>query len=110
MVIGMPSEDLVQRVFLTKPDERRNMKRARIVELINKFDDDLNVDPTRCQFKIAFENDDSDFEDIISYNGILDYVEREHNNEGGHLLKFRKIISHTLISGKRELKTKLRSR
>ena len=31
VVIGMPPEDLVQRVFLTKPDERGNMKRARII-------------------------------------------------------------------------------
>ena len=66
VVIGMPPKDLVQRVFLTKPDERGNMKRARIIELINKFDDDLKVDPTRYQFKIAFEDDDSGFEDIMS--------------------------------------------
>ena len=48
VVIGMPPEDLVQRVFLTNPDERGNMKRARIIELINKFNDDLEVDPARC--------------------------------------------------------------
>ena len=51
VVTGLPPEEMVQRVFLTKPDERRNTKRARIIELINKFDDDLEVDPTRCQFK-----------------------------------------------------------
>ena len=43
----------------------------------------------------------------MSYNDILDYVEREHNNEDGHLLKFRKIISHSLISGKRGTKDKI---
>ena len=84
VVIRMPPEDLVQRVFLTKPNKRGNMKRARIIELINNFDDDLKVDPTRYQFKIAFEDDDSGLEDIISYNDILDYVEREHNNKDGH--------------------------
>ena len=47
VVIGIPPEELVQRVFLTKPDERGNMKRAKIIELINKFDDDLEVDPAR---------------------------------------------------------------
>ena len=61
VVIGMSPEDLVQRVFLNKPDERGDIKRARIIELINKFDDDLEADPTRCKFKIAFENDDSGF-------------------------------------------------
>ena len=83
------------------------MKRARIVELINKFDDDLNIDPTRCQFKISFEDDDSSFEDIMSYNDILDYIEQEHNNKDGYLWKFRKIISHSLISGKRRAKDKI---
>ena len=37
----------------------------------------------------------------MSYNDILDYVEREHNNEDGHEWRFRKILSHTLTSGKR---------
>ena len=43
----------------------------------------------------------------MSYNDILDYVEREHNNEDGHLWKFRKIISHSLISGKKGVKDKI---
>ena len=74
----MSPEELVQQVFLTKPDERWNMKRARIIELINTFNDDIEVNPTRCKFKIAFEDDDSAFEDIMSYNDILDYVEKEN--------------------------------
>ena len=76
VVIRMPQEEMVQRIFLTKSDKRGNMKKARIKELINKFDDDLELDPTRCQFKIAFEDDDSGFEDIMRYNDILDYTER----------------------------------
>lgn len=52
-----------------------------MIELINKFDNNLNQNLTQCQFKIVFEDDDSDFEDIMSYNNILDYVEREYNNE-----------------------------
>ena len=47
VIIGMPPEELVQRVFLTKPGERGDIKRARIIELINKFDDDLEADLTR---------------------------------------------------------------
>ena len=77
------------------------MKRARVIELINKFDDDLEHNPTRCQFKIAFEDDDSGSEDIMSSNDILDYVEREHNNEDGHEWGFRKILSNTVTSGKK---------
>ena len=43
----------------------------------------------------------------MSCNDILDYVEREHNNEDSHLWKFRKIISHSLISGKGGTKDKI---
>ena len=76
VVIDLPLEEMVERVFLTKPDKRGNLNRARITELINKLDDDLELDPTRCQFKISFENNSSCFEDIMSYNDISDYVDR----------------------------------
>ena len=60
------------------------MKRARVIDLVNEFDDNLDCNPTRCQFKIAFEDDDSGFKDIMSYNDILDCVERKYSNEDGH--------------------------
>ena len=105
-MIGPSPNDLVSKVFLTKPDERGNMKRARVVELINKFYDDLNKDPLRCKFKIEFENNtpsskDTHLDDIMPFNDILDYVEREFNNEDGKFRKFRKILSHSTISGKK---------
>ena len=81
VVIGPSPNDINGKVFLTKPDERGNMKRARVVELINKFDDDLDKNPERCKFRVAFEKNtpsskDSFLDDIMSYNDILDYVER----------------------------------
>ena len=45
VVIGPSPNDLVSTVFLTKPDERGNMERARVIELINEFDDKLDRDP-----------------------------------------------------------------
>ena len=68
------------------------MKRARIIEMINKF---------------AFEDYNSVFEDIMSYNDILDYVGREHKNEDGRLWKFSKILSHSLIAGKKGVEDKI---
>ena len=88
VVIGPSPNDIKGKVFLTKPDERGNMDRARVVELINEFDDKLDRDPLRCKFKIEFEKNtpsgkDTHLDDIMSYNDILDYVERETNNEDG---------------------------
>ena len=55
VVIGPSSNNIKGRVFLTKPDVRGNMDRARVVELINMFDDKLDKDSLRCKFKIEFE-------------------------------------------------------
>ena len=38
----------------------------------------------------------------MSYNDILDYVERENNPKDGDHWRFRKILSHSLIPGKKE--------
>ena len=106
VVIGPSPNDIKGRVFLTKPDERGNMDRARVVELINEFDDKLDRDPLRCKFKIEFEKNtpsskDTYLDDIMSYNDILDYVERESNNEDGDYWRFRKNLSHSLFPGKK---------
>ena len=86
VVIGPSPNDIKGRVFLTKPDERGNMDRACVVELINDFDDKLDRDPLCCKFKIEFEKNtpsgkDTHLDNIMSYNDILDYVERETNNK-----------------------------
>ena len=77
--------DLVSIVFLTKPEEQGNMKQDWVVTLIIKFNNDLNKDPLRCKFKIKFEKNtpsskDTHFDNIMSYNDILDYLERKNNN------------------------------
>ena len=71
-VTRMPPEAILSRVFLTKPDKRGNIKRARVAKLINKFKDDFDKNPLQCQFKITFEDNDSSLEDVMSYNNILD--------------------------------------
>ena len=106
VVIGPSPNDVVSKVFLTKPDEKENIKRARVVESIDKFDDALDKDLLRCKFKIEFEKNilsskDTHLDDIMSYNDILDYVERENKNKDGDHWIFRKILSHSLISGKK---------
>ena len=97
-VYGLPPEDYVTQAFLTKPDERGNRKLARVEELIEAFDDKLELDPNRCKFKITYDN--SELEDIMSYNEILDYVERNVNNEDGDRWNFRKVLKHQVIPSK----------
>ena len=89
VVIGPSPNDLVSKVFLTKSDERGNMERARVVELINEFGNKLDRDPLRCKYKILFEKNtaaskDTHLDNIMSYNDIFGYVERKNNNKDGN--------------------------
>ena len=49
-----------------------------------------------------FEEDEGSSKDIMFYDNISYYVEREYNNKDGHLCNFRKVTIHSLISGKRQ--------
>ena len=46
-VICRPPSDLLGRVFLTKPDQRGNRQRARIVEVIKDFEDEVDINKNR---------------------------------------------------------------
>ena len=74
--------------------------------MIYEFDDKLNKGPLQCKLKIGFEKNtpsskDTYIDDIMSYNDILDYVERENNNKDGDYWRFRKILRRSLIPGKK---------
>ena len=64
-------EDLVGRTF-SLPDKKRGT--ATIVEAINKHEEDNSA---RKKFKILHNKDK--FEEILSYNEIIDHIERSEN-------------------------------
>jgi hypothetical protein len=92
IAIAPPPSDLCGRVFLTKPHERGEVKRARVVEFTK--DSEGNVAKNKDLIKFKLKYDHNDLEEVMSYNEILDYVEREHNNEDGHHWKFQTILGH----------------
>jgi hypothetical protein len=91
-VIAPPPSEIQGRVFLTKPDEHGDIKRARVVELMNLHNATLEKNKDLIKFKIRYDRDN--LEDIMSYNKILDYIEREHNSEDGPLWQFRRLLAH----------------
>jgi hypothetical protein len=68
VAIAPPPSDLCGRVFLAKPDERGEVKRARVVELIKDFEG--NVAKNKDLIKFKFKYDHNDLEDVMSYNEI----------------------------------------
>jgi hypothetical protein len=103
ITIAPPPRDLCGCVFLTKPDERGEVKRARVVELIKDFEGKVAKNKDLIKFKLKYDH--NDLEDIMSYNEILDYVEREHNNKDGRHWKFQTILGHihTLVGHKERM-------
>jgi hypothetical protein len=70
IAIAPHPSDLCGRVFLTKPDERVEVERARVVELIK--DSEGNVAKNKDLIKFKLKYDHNDLEDVMSYNEILE--------------------------------------
>jgi len=82
--------DLVGRTFLMDPQENGERYRARILEAIQGFDDDLGRNPTRIKFKVSVNNDE--FEELLAYNEVADYISRDDTSEV--IWKFKRITGH----------------
>ena len=55
VVIGSSPNDIKEKLFLTKLDERGNMARARVVKLINEFDDKLDRDHYAANSRLSLK-------------------------------------------------------
>ena len=92
--LGMPvfhPSDLIGRTFLKDPDEDGQRFRARIVRMIEDHDSDIEENPTRVKFVCSVSDDD--LEEIIAYNEILDYIQKD-DDDGEIVWKFRRITAH----------------
>jgi hypothetical protein len=82
-------EDLVGKTFLMdEPDGQR--RRARIVQLVEKHDYETNNNPERVKFLCTLDQDGR--EELLTYNQVLDYLNRDIENP--ILWKFKRIVSH----------------
>ena len=83
-VICRPPTDLLGRVFLTKPDHCGNRQRARIIEIIKDFEDEVDINKNRLirNFRVQLQKGEphEGFGDIMAYNDILDHLEQKENN------------------------------
>jgi len=91
MEVFHPSE-LVGRTFLMDPNEDGSQFQARIIEAIEQHDADLAQDEVLHKFRVSV-NDDQ-YEEILSYNEVVDHFARHNNDSPDTLWKFRRIIAH----------------
>ena len=84
-------EALIGRTFLTLPREKDGHQfRARIVRAIEDHETSHMNDPDRLKFVCSINNDQ--FEEIMSYNDIMEFIEKEEANPT--VWKFRRIVAH----------------
>ena len=82
--------DLIGRTFLLPPQDDGQRFRGKIIETIVENGQELNKHPDRIKFRCAVN--DEQFEEIISYNEILNMIEKDETEEG--LWRFKSITDH----------------
>ena len=64
--------------------------RARIVQALEEHDDKLENNADRIKFKVSINNDE--YEEILTYNQVLDHIQRDEDTE--IVWKFKRISAH----------------
>ena len=82
-------KDLKGYTFLIPQDDGQ-LHRARIVEAIEDHEYKMSNHPTHLKFKCSINNDK--YEDILSYQEVMDYIEKDNDNP--ILWKFKSIVAH----------------
>ena len=83
-------EDLIGRTFLMKENEKGEIHRARIADLIDEHDQRVERNSERIKFRCSVNNDQ--YEEILTYNELLEHLNKDAESE--HLWKFRRIVAH----------------
>jgi hypothetical protein len=61
------------------PDRNGNVYRARIVQAIDGFDDDLERNQTWVKFRVSINNDN--YTDLVAYNEVVKYISRDDSQD-----------------------------
>jgi hypothetical protein len=85
--------DLVGRTFLRDSgnDDGQHFH-VRIVEALHKHHDATVNDPRHIQFHVSI-NDDQ-YEELLSYNDIVDFINNDEQEENNRAWNFKKITAH----------------
>ena len=85
-------DDIINRTYLTEPDEKGQRFRAKIVQKVQEHEEGLEQQPERMKFLVRVEGAKAD--EIIAYNDILNYLEEEMSDPAQKVWKFKEIIAH----------------
>ena len=86
--------DLVGRIFLMDPSDNGEQYRAKILEAIVEDKEQLAKHPDHIKF-LCSVNDEM-YEEVLSYNEILDYINKQEEEAGEQAIvwKFKRVAAH----------------
>jgi hypothetical protein len=88
-------KDLIGRTFLKNSEGYGQLFRARVVRAVVDKEEDIKKGPEYMRF--ICEVPESTVDEIVTYNEILDHIEKDSNNienDTEHLYEFRRISAH----------------
>ena len=87
-------DDMIGRTFLCDTEENGERHRARVIKRVI----DLNEEATKQEerVKYIYRKTNSDVDEMISYNQLMEYIERDNQAQtsGDNLFRFRDVIAH----------------
>jgi hypothetical protein len=92
-MITIDPKELIGQTFLKETEEDGQRFRARVVRAI--IDKERQQDPQYTKFLCEVDGDVAD--EVLTYNEILDYIEKDNNdleNDTEQLYKFRRLSAH----------------
>ena len=81
-------ETIIGRTFNLPPKPNGEVDEVTAVEIVQQYEDDVYNNPEHVKFRCTMNGEA--YEDLISYNQVLDYLEEE----GNRIYKFVRIVSH----------------
>jgi len=89
---GLTPEEMIGRTFLMPPEANGSRHRAKIMSEVQKMKDKAHKSSEYIKFKCLVNND---FEDIVAYNDVVDFIEKDATWDG--IWTFKKILTHQKI-------------
>ena len=90
-MIYFDTADLVGRTFLMEEDEDGLRQRARILEVLDDHEKNVSDNPLLKKFKCRIG--ESEFEDILSYNEVMQHIEKD-DNDAETFWRYKRISGH----------------
>jgi len=82
--------DLIGRTYLTNPSEDGQRMRLKVIEILDRDDDDRMQSPLITKFRAV--NGQDTYEEVVTYNQLIDHLDNDDGQDG--LWKFKTISGH----------------